>query len=560
MPVVYVVGAVLVLAVVLLGLALLAAFTVLAGVVGVVVTALATLGFVVVAICRDIVAVLRDDRHGHLQVAPPDPLPPGRDPGYLSYYFGPAWRDYALATSRGAAAARDRTIVRHAVEARSVLDALVVVWESPDELEEWPALLGKVIVGGAVLGGLVGLAVGGVAAGVFLAITSVTFGVLLGTLIAVLSVICAALRVFELGVLRLRGITVECPSCHRGVGVPVYECPACQELHRRLVPGSLGVLSRTCRCGQDLPTLLVGGRSRLRAHCGHESCRGVLPLGGLTVPTRHIPVVAGKAAGKTVHTMAAIAELKSGQAGAGFAFGDEHTETTYAEVEAALRDVSSVPTTLPSTALRAATFFLGRNGRRRLVYLYDAAGESYQTSERVSGLRFLGSTAGALLIVDVLALPPVRKRMEDDGVPLPPHSTESPGDVIGRFTQGLREHTARRVGTRVDVAVAVVLTKCDLLVDGGSVRHPFEGVPLDAPSGAAERSDAVAHWMDVDAGEGGLVRQLRNDFSRIAFFAVSALDAFGAVDRPSARTGLPVRNDAPSAPLRWLLAADLGAA
>jgi hypothetical protein len=365
------------------------------------------------------------------------------------------------------------------------------------------------------------------------------------------------MRMLELGVLRLRGITVECPSCHRKVGMPVYECPTCQALHRRLVPGTLGVLARTCRCGHDLPTLLAGGRSRLRAHCGHETCRGVLPLGGLTVPTRHIPVVAGKAAGKTVHTMAAIAELKRQAGSVGFAFGDEHTETTFAQVEAALRDVSAVPTTLPTTPLRAATFFLGEDGRRRLVYLYDAAGENYQTSDRVSGLRFLGATAGVLLVVDPLALPPVRKRMEEDGVSLPPHSTEPPGDVIGRFTQGLREHSAGRGGTWIDVAVAVVVTKCDVLVDGGPVRHPFEGVHVDDGAGAlAQRSDAVARWLDADAGEGGLVRQLRNDFNRIAFFAVTALDAFGTVDRPSARTGLPVRNDAPSAPLRWLLAAD----
>jgi double-GTPase-like protein len=565
MPLVYAVVAVLVFAagaiVLAAGLAVLLVSAALAVAVGLAVTAVCTTWFVVAGICRALVCVLRDDEHEYLRVAPPDPIPPGRDPAYLGYYFGPAFRDYALATSRGAVAARDRTLVRSTPEVRSVLDVLLLVWHLPDELDMLPSVLCKIIVGGAVLGGLAGLVVGGLAAAVFLAITSATFGLLLGVLVGGLLVVCGVLRLVELGLLRLRGITIECPSCHRRMGMPIYECPGCQELHRRLVPGSLGVLKRTCRCGHELPTL-VRGRSQLRAHCGHESCRGVLPLGSLTVPTRHVPVVAGKAAGKTVHTMAAIADLKACAGKSGFQFGDAHTDTTYQEVESALRDVAAVPATLPTAPLRASTFFLGFNGGRRLVYLYDAAGERYQTGERVSGMRFLGVTAGVLLVVDPFALATVRDQMMANDVALPPHSTDPPGDVIGRFTEGLREQRVARDGSRIAVPAAVVLTKCDVLVDG-PVRHPFDGVHVahgEREGSLTARSDAVALWLDADAGQGGLVRQLRNDYAHLAFFAVSALDAFGTVDRPTARTGQPVRNDEPSAPLRWLLATSKGPA
>ena len=561
-----------------LGIALLLAVTVAAALVGTVATAAFTVVFVVMAICRTWTRVLRDDRHGHLQVAPPDPLPPGRDPGYLSYYFGPAWRDYALATSLGAAQTRDRTIARNKGERRSVLDILLFVWEAPDALEAGGWLLAKTVLGGGLVGGLLGadwsvtnggpdgpvdvsvLLAGGTVAAAILTATTTVFAVLLGTVIGVLMLACGVLRAVELGLLRLRGITVECPSCHRRVGVPVYECPTCQALHHRLVPGSLGVLARTCRCRQELPTLLVQGRSRLRAHCGHDDCRGVLPLGGLTVPTRHVPVVAGRAAGKTVHTMAAIADLRARADEAAFAFGDERTETTFDEVESRLRDVSAVPATLPTAPLRAATFFLGAGPARRLMYVYDAAGESYQSSDRVSGLRFLGATAGVVLVVDPFALPSVRDRMLADDVALPVHSTEPPGDILGRFTAGLREHGARLTQGRVAVPVALVLTKCDVLVAGGPVRHPYED--LTAPDGDAglrrARSAAVAGWLDAEAGEGGLVRQLGTDYTTVAYFAVSALDGFGTVERVSGRTGKPVCNDAPSAPLRWLLDAGRG--
>ncbi len=539
--------------------ALLLAVTGVAAVLGLAVTGGFTVAFVVWCVCRAWLSALRDDERGHLHVAPPDELPPGRDPGYRSYYFGPAWRDYARAATSGAAQARDRMVRRHDPKARSVLEMLLELWHWPDDLDIGPGVVAKIVTTGALLGGLVGLGIGGVVAGVFLAVTTATFALLLGVVVGGTLLVCGVLRGVELGLLRLRGITVECPSCQRRVGVPVYECPKCQALHRRLVPGPLGVLARTCRCGTLLPTVLVRGRSKLRAHCGHDSCQGVLPIDGLTVPTRHIPVVAGPAAGKTVHTMAAIADLRAQAEKVGLELADEHTTETFETVEEQLRDITSVPATLPTAPLRAATFFLGRGEQRRLVYLYDPAGERYRSGDRVSGLRFLGAAAGVLLVVDPFALVPVRKRMEDDGVALPAHSTEDPGDVAGRFTAGLREHGTATAGGRIALPVAVVLTKCDVLADGGPVRHPYDHAGLaeeDGEPSRAARSAAVRQWLDADAGEGGLVRQLATDYARVSYFAVSALDAFGAHERASGRTKLLVRNDAPSDPLRWLLDGD----
>jgi hypothetical protein len=279
-----------------------------------------------------------------------------------------------------------------------------------------------------------------------------------------------------------------------------------------------------------------------------------LPIGGLSVPTHHVPIVAGKVAGKTVHTLAAIADLLA--ADDEFAFGDEHTKAAFALIDEQLRDLTTIPSTLPSAPLRAATVFVGTGAQRRLVYIYDAAGEFYQSSEKVSGLRFLGSTAGMLLVIDPFSLEAVRTRMEEDDVVLPPHSTTPPDDVISRIADGLRERSLDRRRDRIGIRVAVVITKCDVLADRGPVPHPYETVGTDSRS---MRSAAVERWLDGVAGEGGLVRQLANQYSEIAYFAVSALDAFGVAPRVAARTGRPVQNDPPSAPLRWLLATRSGA-
>lgn len=558
MPFLYAIGAALA-GVAVLGLAaaallLLLGVTVLAVAVGAAGTGIFTVVFVVASVCRAWAAVLRDDEHAHLRAAPPDPLPPGRDPAWTSYLFGPAWRDYALATTRGAVRARARTVGRGDSERRSVLELLDEVWRVPDDFDGWSGVVGRIVFGGAVLGGLLGLAAGGLATGVFVGVTTGVFALLLAALIGPMLVLTAVLRVVELAGLRLRGITVECPSCHRRVGVPVYECPSCQALHRVLVPGPLGVFRRTCRCRAELPTLLGRGRSTLRSHCSHGDCHGVLPLGGLTVPTRHVPVVAGKVAGKTVHVMAAIADLRTQAGGAGPEFGDEYTRTSFEHLEKQLEDVSAIPSTLPTTPLRAATFFHGAGPARRLVYLYDAAGERYQSSDDVAGLRFLGATAGVLFIVDPFAFEPVRSRMAAGDVVLPAHSTDPPDGVVGRFTAGLREYGGRSTAERIPVPAAVVLTKCDVLVRGGPVRHPYDDLDGADPggdgAGRATRSSAVREWLETTAGEGGLVRRLHADYGRVGYFAVTALDAFGRADRPEAR------NDAPSAPLRWLLGED----
>ncbi|WP_214404337.1 TRAFAC clade GTPase domain-containing protein [Pseudonocardia lacus] len=512
-----------------------------------------TAGFVPVAMRRAGAVVLRDVDQGHLRVAPPDPPPPGRDPGYLSYYFGPAWRDCGDMLVAGGRAAVRRALSLRAKGPRSVLGYLLDAWRLPDELNSWPGVVGKVIFTGGLVGGLVGLVAGAAVAGTFLLVAALVFALLLGALLGGTWAVCAVLHLVELAALRVRGITVECPSCQRRVGVPVYECPQCQELHHRLLPGSLGVLARTCRCRAELPTLLLRGRSRLRAHCSHPDCRGVLPIGGLTAPTHHVPVVAGKVAGKTVHMLAAIADLRDDD---GFAFGDDHTRDSFVNVAEQLQDLRTVPSTLPTAPLRAATFFVGVGSRRRLVYLYDAAGEYYQSSDKVSGLRFLGSTAGMLLVVDPFSLPSVLSRMTAEEIELPQHSTSPPDDVVSRIADGLRERDVGRRRDRIGVRVAVVVTKCDVLLDRGPVPHPYE---VRDATGRSERSAAVAAWLADTAGEGGLVRQLANQYAEVGYFAVSAFDAFGAGPRRSGRTGRELSNDPPSAPLRWLLRPRAGA-
>jgi hypothetical protein len=141
--------------------------------------------------------------------------------------------------------------------------------------------------------------------------------------------------------------------------------------------------------------------------------------------------------------------------------------------------------------------------------------------------------------VDVSALDGVR-----------PSGTE-PTLAAERFTSDLRSRLAISSERRMDVAAALVVTKCDALLAERSVPHPYERLASEATDRQA-RSAAVRDWLR-EVGVEPIVTHLTTSYRRTSFFAVSALDLFGRAVRTSARTAAEVRNDDPAAPVRWLL-------
>jgi hypothetical protein len=501
----------------------------------------------------------------HLDIAPPAAESPDRDPAYRSYLFGPVAQDVRELVANAAHDTWTRT-VSWTDDSGSLARRIVALWNDSDLAiggrgETAPAFFLPSMVGG-VLGTVAGSAVGAVLASAVL----VVFVVLMVVAVAGALLGAAALRGLELGTLRLRGITLECGNCHRRVTAPAYDCDACPmsppARHRHLVPGRLGVLARTCRCGHRLPTLLMAGKSKLRGYCQHPGCGHPLPADGMTTPTFHVPVVAGTSAGKTVLMAATVADLDAAARAAGSDGGVEFAEESRAaEVQRmleTLRDggVDGVAKTLPEQPLRALNLYLGATGSRsrRLLYLYDAAGERYETSEGTDTLRFLGYTAGVLFVVDPFAIDAVGRTVAPADREKVRPSPITPTEAAERFTAHLRARLDVPAGRRIGVAAAVVVTKCDALLTSESIPHPYDGPAGNEAAERAVRSAAVREWLR-DSGARTLVHHVENSYRRRGYFAVSALAAFGAHPRTSARTGAEVDDDDPAAPVRWLLTA-----
>lgn len=505
-----------------------------------------------------------------IHVRPSDDPRSRRYHAYRSYFFGPVLYDCASAVRMATHRSWDKLFATSAVvdpraaflrrERGSLMQQVIGLWGS---CRSRP---GKLLASGGIVGGAVGLVLGAAAAAAFTALISVIFSAVLVVVVAVAIVSALVLRAIETVSLRTRGITLECPACHQRQSRPSYVCAHCPPhqptLHRDLRPGSLGVLRRVCRCGSTLPTLLLSGKWKLEARCQHEECNSVLPVKAQTTKTFHVPVVAGTAAGKTVFMMAATATMETRARSATndltFEFADLAAKEQYVSARKALEKASfgQINPTLPSIALRAYTVYVGAAGaRRRLLYLYDSAGERYERGSALAGSSFLKLTQGVVFIVDPFALDSVRRLADAQALRGVTASDVAPEDVFSRFGQGLRESLQAQPDHRLGIPVSVVITKADALLRSGGVPHPYEqwGDAPEPESDRQARAAAARRWLVDVGGQRGLVSLVENTFSRCNYFVVSALDAFSVTVRRGVRGGRGVSNDDPSAPVRWLL-------
>ncbi|HYQ68942.1 TRAFAC clade GTPase domain-containing protein [Actinophytocola sp.] len=480
---------------------------------------------------------------GHLRIEPPQQA--GADPAYRSYYAGPVLRDYRKVLSQ---------------TYREMWTTLVGDID-PDKPrrrsgpESWAArvwrwaldsVLHPAIKYPAAVLVIAGLFFGAVAASTFVAFASMVFALLLVLLVLFAIVTAGGSRVLEVAVLWVRGITIECGTCHVRATRPIYRCPDCHREHQRLLPGMSGVLHRTCSCQTVLPTLLANGKSKLAAQCAE--CKAQLPVHGLTAPTVHIPVIAGPTAGKSVFMQTAISRLMLGDIG--FEFADERAKQ---EFERNLKlGVLEDPRRAVKTAVtrpRAYNVYVGAEGSRarRLLYLYDPAGEIPESPDQLAEAQFLKHTKGIVFIVDPFSLRQVRADTDRSLLGRVGASNTAPKESLERFTEALREHLRTKSSERIKIPVAVVLTKADGLLVPSGPSHPYAGRVL---ANRAEHDAAVREWLSA-MGQHDLLSSIDNHFTTVGYFVVSYQDARNVTGHQSAAGD--VVNDDPGSPLLWLL-------
>ncbi|MBT2211505.1 hypothetical protein [Actinomadura sp. NEAU-AAG7] len=310
-----------------------------------------------------------------------------------------------------------------------------------------------------------GIATAAVPAGVFVLALTVLYGLVaavgLAAWLGCVLVLAAVERVF----MAYGRILQTCPHpfCYERIGLPEYACPGCGARHRGLTPGAGGAFRHVCRCGARLPTTVPLGRFRLAAYCPH--CGGRLPERIGRVRVEPLPFVGGPAAGKTTFMVLGIRALHAhAHAVDGrLSFVERRHAQAYAGAIEEFRRGGRPAKTGPELPLATMVDVELPGRARRILYLFDPAGEHYTGATEVESLRYLDHGEALLFVVDPFALPQVRRALTADERRLveagAASSEEDPADTLQRVLNELRSRPDQGRQKRV----AVVVTKIDLL-------------------------------------------------------------------------------------------------
>ncbi|MFD0905975.1 TRAFAC clade GTPase domain-containing protein [Actinomadura sediminis] len=448
------------------------------------------------------------------------------DVAYRTYLLGQVWRDWWTIT---------RTVVPR-------------VWTTASRTVAW--LTRTLLLGGPWgffafpfwLALCAGIAAAAVPAAVFVSALTLMYGVVAAAGLVCWLVCVLVLAAVERGFMAYGRILQTCPHpfCYERIALPEYECPGCGARHPRLAPGAAGAFRHVCRCGARLPTTVPLGRFRLAAYCPH--CGGRLPDRIGRVRVEPLPFVGGPAAGKTTFMVLGIRALhaRAHAAGGRLSFVERRHAEAYAAAIREFRRGGRLAKTGPELPL-ATMVDVDLPGRtRRILYLFDPAGEHYTGATEVESLRYLDHGEALVFVVDPFALPQVRRALTGKERELVDRaamsSDEDPADTLQRVLNELRSRPDRGRQKRV----AVVVTKTDLLA------RTEIGRGLDG---------GVREWL-ADVGLGNTVRTLEQVAGRVRYFAsglgaepaaVAELLTWAAGLAPGARAAAADDRPAPAA-------------
>ena len=447
--------------------------------------------------CR---VLLSAKAHGPSPVEPPADEP-ARDPAYRHYLLGQVWRDWR-AIADATVPRVYRTGERFVVEITRVL---MGGWWGFFALPLWLAVCGGIVLAALPVAVLAVLAV-------------LLYAIVVIAGLAVWLACVVALGAVERVFMAYGRVLQTCPhpSCYEKIALPVYACPSCDRRHRRLTPNGAGAFRHVCRCGTRLPTTIPLGRFRLTAYCPH--CERRLPERIGRVRVEPIPFVGGPAAGKTTFMFLAIRALHARTTGMGgrVAFVERRHQQAYAGAVAEFGRGGQLAKTGPGLPLATMVDVELPGAGRRILYLFDPAGEQFAGAAQVESLRYLDHGEALLFIVDPFALPEVRRTLTSDEDLLAVQSAdEDPADTLQRVLNELRARADRGRQKRV----AVVVTKADLLART-AVGQGLRGdgsLLVEDPEG-----DTVRAWLE-GLGLGNTTRTLDQLSAQVRYFC-SGLD------------------------------------
>jgi hypothetical protein len=416
----------------------------------------------------------------------------GREPAYRQYLFGQARRD--LRNAHGLIWPRLTAVVaRHQQQVKRNFFGFGLA--DP----RWP--VGVLLMVGLAIGTIVGVPVIGLLA------------VAQGTVLLVFGLLAIAgiylLRGVDTVLLWIRGVRITCPACYRRGFYPSYECPNCTTRHHDVRPGRYGVARRVCVCGERLRTLILLGSHRMNAFCAH--CEAPLAERVGTAAEVILPVFGAAGAGKTrlmIVIKMAIDEMAK-RTGARVELADDDTRKWDRQARRELLSTDRVAKTLIRLPRAYSMYVKPKRGARRLVHVFDPAGEYFNESQRLQELQFLKLAKTFLFVVDPLSVDVLWARLgaADQNAHSAVRARREPEFVFAQTVQNLEAMGVRTKKARL----VVVVSKSDLIPQ----------ILID--DGVADFKDDIVRWLDEDLRQGNMLRAMEHAFGEVHFFLTTAV-------------------------------------
>ncbi len=295
-------------------------------------------------------------------------------------------------------------------------------------------------------------------------------------------------------------IFVACPNCKEKYLIPTYMCPTCGVKHTKLMPGKYGIFHRTCECGTKIPSHFLSKRGDLDAEC--PKC-GFTLKGAESVPL-YVPIVGGRSAGKTAFITAFSYEFIENVAprnGLTITHYNSDTERFYSndittDYLSGTTRMTQTETDINQASSKAFGFFVdgAKLKPKRLVQLYDVAGESFiDNTENELQLQYK-YCQGIVFILDPLSIPMIRNYIDDT---VDERDRNSVGTldseiVLDAFMNKLREITGRSAAEASSTPIAVVISKRDIHILSRFIGEEIVSKELD------EKGLDVSHYSDAE--------------------------------------------------------------
>jgi len=322
-----------------------------------------------------------------------------------------------------------------------------------------------------------------------------------------------------------------CTSCYAEFELPVFICSGCNKPHARLVPSRSGALFARCSCNKCfLPTMHLTGRSRLLSHC---PARCNVRLAASNASPVYLHLIGGESVGKTMYLAAlqyvcwGIAQKQNKVYMSGFPRSDRKKLGDYYMANAA--DPGTVDGQGPLAYNLRYKYKNKNSAIRDNLVVFDVDGNVVMNNSYASTVHF-SFCNGFIIFVD-----PTTAQVPGSDL----LSNSTPGrnnfsEVINQFKIELLNQHEGRIGKKIDVPIAIVISKMDIAPGAGKLAQ-YVG------TGAAAGNKACKGYL-TSLGFGDALQSIDLSFNNVAYFPVSS------------HSGAGVPHNQVIAPVKWILA------